>query len=114
MLVLFIVKSEYLSTILEKVMVKFTLGQAMKIQRGSRGTGLIFLWPRRQILVHGQRHAPAALPPEKETRYPVYRKTNPLSFLNYELDGDGIRNLICEGKRTRKMWGRERPVYVQV
>ena len=72
MLVLFIVK--YLRTILEKVLVKFTLGQAMKIDRGSRGTGLFFLWPRRQIGVHGQGHAPAALPPEKQTRHPMYRK----------------------------------------
>ena len=48
-------------------MVKFTLGQAMKIRRGSSGTGLFFLWPRRQIGVHGQRHAPAALPPRKKT-----------------------------------------------
>jgi len=57
---------EYLRTILEKVTVKLIL-DAMKIHRGSRGTGLFFLWPRRQIGVHGQRHAPAALPPRKRS-----------------------------------------------
>jgi len=57
----------YLRTILEKVMVKLTLGQAMKIHRQSRGTGLFFLWPRHQIGVHNQRHAPAALPPRKRS-----------------------------------------------
>ena len=56
-----------------KVKVKFTLEQAMKTQRKSRGIALLFLEPRRQIGVGGQRHAPADLLPEK-TRYPFYRR----------------------------------------
>jgi hypothetical protein len=39
----------------------------MKAQRESSGIALLF-WG------YGQRHAPAALPPGKETRYPLYRR----------------------------------------
>ena len=56
-----------------KVKVKFTLEQAAKAQRGSRCIALLFLQPRRQMGVGGQRHAPAALSPGK-TRYPLYRR----------------------------------------
>jgi hypothetical protein len=44
--------------------VKFTLEQATKAQRWSRGIVLLFLKPRS--------HAPAAVPPGK-TQYPLYR-----------------------------------------
>ena len=54
------------------VKVKVTLEQATKAQMGSRGTALLFLQPRREMGVGGQRHAPAALPPGK-IRYPLYR-----------------------------------------
>ena len=53
--------------------VKVTLEQATKGQKGSRCIALLFLQPRRQMGVGGQRHAAAALPPGK-TRYPLYRK----------------------------------------
>ena len=53
--------------------IKFTLKQATKAQRGSRGIALLFLKPRRQMDGGGQRHAPAALPPGK-ARYPLYRR----------------------------------------
>jgi len=56
-----------------KVKVKFTLEQATKAQRWSKGIALLFLEPRRWMGVDGQRHAPAALPPEK-TLYPLYRR----------------------------------------
>ena len=56
-----------------KVKVKFTLEQATKAQRGSRGIAVLFLQPRRWMVVDGQRHAPAALLPGK-TRYPLYRR----------------------------------------
>ena len=52
--------------------VKISLEQATKAQRGSRDIALIFLEPLRYMGVSGQRHAPAALPPGKETRYPLY------------------------------------------
>jgi len=55
------------------VKVKFTLQQATKAQRRSRGIALLFLLPRRWIGVDCQRHAPDALPPRK-TRYPLYRE----------------------------------------
>jgi hypothetical protein len=54
-----------------KVKVKITLWQATKAQSGSRCIALLFLQPRRQMRVGGQRHAPAALPLGK-TRYPLY------------------------------------------
>ena len=53
------------------VKVKVTLEQAMKAQRGSRGTALLFLW---HYMGLGYRHVPAALLPRKETRYPLYRR----------------------------------------
>jgi hypothetical protein len=46
-----------------KVKVKFTLEQAAKPQRGSRGIALLFLQLRRKMGVGGQHHAPAVLPP---------------------------------------------------
>jgi hypothetical protein len=33
-----------------------------------------FSWPRHELEVSGQLHAPAALPPRKSPRYPLYRK----------------------------------------
>ena len=45
-------------------MVMFTLEQAMNAHTESRGIPLPFLYPQRQMGVGGQRHAPAALPPE--------------------------------------------------
>ena len=47
------------------VKVKVTLEQATKAQKGSRCIALLFLQPRRQMRVGGQRHAPSALPPGK-------------------------------------------------
>jgi hypothetical protein len=47
---------------------------AYTLHNGSRGTALLFLHPRSQMKVGGQRHAQAALPPRKETRYPMYRR----------------------------------------
>jgi hypothetical protein len=55
-------------TVKVKVKVKFTLEQATKAQRWSRGISLFFLY----MGVGGQRHSPAALPPGK-TRHPLYR-----------------------------------------
>ena len=46
-------------------LVKFYLEQATKAQRRSRCIALLFLQPRRQMGMGGQRHAPAALPPGK-------------------------------------------------
>ena len=56
-----------------KVKVKFTLDQATKAQRGSRGIALLLLQFRRWMGVGGQRHAADALPPAR-TRYPFYRR----------------------------------------
>ena len=56
-----------------KAQVKLTLEQATKAQRGSTCVALLFLWPRREMRLGGQRHAPAALPPRK-TRYLLYRR----------------------------------------
>ena len=50
-----------------KVKVKFTLEQTTKAQRGSIGIALLFLYPRRQIEMGVQHHAPAILLPEKFT-----------------------------------------------
>jgi hypothetical protein len=44
---------------------KFSLEQATKAQIGSRAIALLFLRPRRKMVVGDQRHAPAALPPGK-------------------------------------------------
>ena len=54
-----------------KVKVKFTLEQAAKANRGSRGIALLSLT---MVLdgVGGQAHEPTALPTGK-TRYPLYR-----------------------------------------
>jgi hypothetical protein len=49
-----------------KVKIKFTLEEAMKAQRGSRGIALLFLYPWRYMGVSGQCYAPAALPPERD------------------------------------------------
>jgi len=43
-------------------LLKFTLEQAMNAPSGSRDIALLFPWPRRQMWVGGQHHAPAALP----------------------------------------------------
>ena len=56
-----------------KVRVQFTLKQVTKGKKGNRCRAVLFLQPRRQMKVSGQRHAPAALPPGK-TRYPLYRR----------------------------------------
>ena len=55
------------------IKVNFTLEQATKAQRVSRGIALLLLKPRRLMGVGGQRHTPAVLPPRK-TRYPLYRR----------------------------------------
>jgi hypothetical protein len=53
---MFIYYGEFLKlSVLVTWSLKFTLEQATKAQRGSRGIALLFLQP-------GQRHAPAALP----------------------------------------------------
>jgi hypothetical protein len=46
---------------------KFTIQPATKALRGSRGTGRLFYSRRHKMGLGGQRHAPAALPPEKRT-----------------------------------------------
>ena len=51
-----------------EVKVKFTVEQATKAQKGSRGVAVLFLYSRLCVGVGGQRHAPTALPPGK-TRY---------------------------------------------
>jgi hypothetical protein len=43
---------------------KFSLEQATKLQRGSRGSSIVSLTPALDG-VGGQRHNPVALPPEK-------------------------------------------------
>jgi len=48
-----------------KVKVKFTLEQATKTQRGSRGITLLFLYPRRQMGVGGQRNTRPIYPRER-------------------------------------------------
>jgi len=48
-----------------KVTLQFTVQQAAKAQRGSRGIALLFLYPRRYMGVAGQRHVLATLPLEK-------------------------------------------------
>jgi len=47
----------------ESLNIKFTLQQAMKAQRGSRGIALLFLPHLQWMGVCGQRPVPAALPP---------------------------------------------------
>jgi hypothetical protein len=51
---------------------KVTL-HGIKALRGRRDIALLFLISRRSV-GGGQRHAPAALTPVKETRYPLYRR----------------------------------------
>jgi len=53
--------------------VKFTLEQATKAQRGSRGIAQLFLNLSTRQGVGGQCQAPASLPPGK-TQYPLYRR----------------------------------------
>jgi len=48
-----------------KEQVKFTLDQATKTQRRSRGIALLFLEPAYYMSMGGQNHAPTALPPGK-------------------------------------------------
>ena len=55
------------SDITASVKVKFSLEQSTKALRGSRDISLLFLQPRRYMGVGGLRHAPAALPPGKDT-----------------------------------------------
>ena len=53
--------------------VYFTLEQAMKAQKESRGIALLFF--NLGVRWGGWlSHAPTALPPKKETRYPLYRR----------------------------------------
>jgi hypothetical protein len=54
-----------------QVKTKFTVEQAMNAQSGSTGIGLLFLYPRRQRGLAGQR---VTLTPVKNIRYPLYRK----------------------------------------
>ena len=56
-----------------QVKVKFTLEQATKAQRGSRGIALLFFLTSALDRVGGQRDAPATLLPGK-TQYPLYRR----------------------------------------
>ena len=60
-----------LLSFLQTINVKFTLEQAMKVQRDSRNIAPNFSLT--SMGVGGQRYAPAALPPGK-TRYPLYRR----------------------------------------
>jgi hypothetical protein len=53
--------------------IKFTLEQATKTQRGDLRYSSTLSLTLALDGVGGQRHAPAALPPEK-TRYPLYRR----------------------------------------
>jgi len=53
-----------------KLVVKFTLEEATKVQRGCRGISLSLTSALDGV--GGQRHIPTVLPPEK-TRYPLYR-----------------------------------------
>jgi hypothetical protein len=57
-----------------KVNIKFTLEQAMKAQRGSRGIALLFFLTSAQDGVGGQHNVPAALHLRKLTWYPLYRR----------------------------------------
>ena len=45
----------------------------MKAQSGNSGVPLLFLYPRRKIVVGGSRHVPAALSPGMFW-YPLYRR----------------------------------------
>jgi len=56
-----------------KVKVKFSLEQATKAQRGSRGISFTFSLTSALDAVGGQRHAPASLLLGK-TQYPLYRR----------------------------------------
>ena len=53
--------------------VKFNLEQTAKAQRGIRVIAVLFLQPRRDIVVGGQRQTPAALAPLM-TRYSLCRR----------------------------------------
>jgi len=54
-----------------EIKVNFTLEQATKSRRGSRGIALPFPQPQRWKGLGGQSHAPAALPPGKRDPLPV-------------------------------------------
>jgi hypothetical protein len=58
-----------------KVKVKLSLcstkHHAMKVYWGSGGIAPRILWPRHQMEVSGQLHAPAALPPREEPMVPI-------------------------------------------
>jgi len=54
--------------------VGFTLSQATKALRESRGIALLYFWPWYQKGLRGQCHAPAATYPPGKTRYPLYRR----------------------------------------
>jgi hypothetical protein len=53
---------------------QFTLVLAIEAQRRSKGIALLFLYPRRQKRVGGQRHTLATLSLGKDTRSPLYRR----------------------------------------
>jgi hypothetical protein len=57
----------------ECVKVKFTVEQATKAHRGSRGIAILFLHPQRSVGVGGQCHALGALLLGK-IQYPLYRR----------------------------------------
>ena len=73
------IHSSFLLFILEKIKVKVTLVQVLKLctgrtaQRGSTGIALLFHDQRHWKGMRGQRQAPAALYPPWKTRYPLYR-----------------------------------------
>jgi hypothetical protein len=50
----------------------------MKVYWESGGIAARILWPRHEMEVSGQLHAPAALPPEKSPCYPLDRRLSEL------------------------------------
>jgi hypothetical protein len=46
----------------------------MKAYWESGGIASVILWPRHYVEVSGQLHSPAALPPGKESLYPLERR----------------------------------------
>jgi hypothetical protein len=84
-----------------KVKVKLNLEQATKVQRGSRGNSNLSLTPV-LVVVGGQRHAPAAVPPGK-TRYRLYRRlggpaSQPVWSCREILAPTGIRFPDCSSR----------------
>ena len=57
-----------------RMQIGFTLSQATKALRESRGIALLYFRPLHQKGVRVQRHAPTALYPRGKTRYPLYRR----------------------------------------